>query len=103
MDLLASLLAGVARNTDKIMARHMATSSLAAQAKGGERPRPSTAVTEAPLPKSVSTTSIMPKGAAKCKGLKEGRIINYHILENTRRFVLYRITSGLRRYFLGKI
>ena len=69
IDLLASLFAGVAKNTDNIMARHMATSSFAAQAKGGLRPRPSTAVTDAPLANNVSTTSIMPRGAAKCKGL----------------------------------
>ena len=71
IDLLASLLAGVAKNTDNIMAKQVATSSFGAQAKGGERLRPSTAVTEAPLAKSVSVTSIIPKGAAKCKGLQK--------------------------------
>ena len=70
IDLLASLLAGVAKNTDNIMAKQVATSSFGAQAKGGDRLRPSTAVTEAPLAKSVSVTSIIPKGAAKCRGLQ---------------------------------
>merc|ERR1712109_419228 len=66
IDLLALLLAGVAKNTDNIIAKHMATSSLAAQARGGESPLESTAVMDAPLVNRVSTTSIIPKGAAKC-------------------------------------
>ena len=70
IDLLALLLAGVAKNTDNIIAKHMATSSLAAHARGGETPLESTAVMDAPLVSRVSTTSIIPKGAAKCKGLK---------------------------------
>ena len=76
IDLLASLLAGVAKNTDNIMAKQVATSSFGAQARGGERLRPSTAVTEAPLAKSVSVTSIIPKGAAKCRGLQNKIIIS---------------------------
>ena len=76
IDLLASLLAGVAKNTDNIMAKQVATSSFGAQAKGGDRLRPSTAVTEAPLAKSVSVTSIIPKGAAKCRGLQNKIIIS---------------------------
>ena len=47
------------------MAKQVATSSLAAQANGGERPLESTAVIDAPLVNNVSTTSIMPRGAAK--------------------------------------
>ena len=70
IDLLALLLAGVAKNTDNIIAKHMATSSLAAHARGGESPLESTAVMDAPLVSRVSTTSIIPKGAAKCIGLK---------------------------------
>ena len=73
IDLRASLLAGVAKNTDKIMAKQVATSSLAAQANGGERPLESTAVIDAPLVNNVSTTSIMPKGAAKWRGLQNGQ------------------------------
>ena len=70
IDRRASLLAGVAKNTDNIMAKHMATSSLAAHDKAGESPLESTAVMDAPLISRVSTTSHMPKGAAKCRGLK---------------------------------
>ena len=58
------------------MAKQVATSSFGAQAKGGDRLRPSTAVTEAPLAKSVSVTSIIPKGAAKCRGLQNKIIIS---------------------------
>ena len=71
IDLLASLLAGVAKNTERIMAKQVATSSLAAQARAGESPLESTAVIDAPLVSSISTTSIMPNGAAKCNGLKK--------------------------------
>ena len=69
MDRRASLLAGVAKKTDKIMARHMATSSLAAHDNAGDKPLESTAVIDAPLLRRFSTTSHMPRGAAKCKGL----------------------------------
>ena len=67
------------------MARHMATSSLAAQANGGERPLESTAVMDAPLVSKVSTTSIIPRGAAKCKGLwglkvKVEKIISRYVI-----------------------
>ena len=75
IDLLASLLAGVAKNTERIMAKQVATSSLAAQARAGESPLESTAVIDAPLVSSISTTSIMPNGAAKCNGLKKFKLI----------------------------
>jgi len=69
IDLRASLLAGVAKNTERIIAKQVATSSLAAQANAGESPLESTAVIDAPLVRSISTTSIMPNGAAKWSGL----------------------------------
>ena len=83
IDLLALLLAGVAKNTDNIIAKHMATSSLAAHASGGEFPLESTAVMDAPLVSRVSTTSIIPKGAAKCKGLQ----IKIILINNSYKFV----------------
>ena len=70
IDLRASLLAGVAKNTDRIIAKQVATSSLTAHANAGERPLESIAVIDAPLVMSISTTSIMPNGAAKWSGLE---------------------------------
>ena len=74
------------------MARHMATSSFAAQAKGGLRPRPSTAVTDAPLANNVSTTSIMPKGAAKCKGLNQEKMAETVLVVTNE---IFELTFGL--------
>ncbi len=64
------LLPAFDKKTDKIIAKHMATSSFEAHANGGEIPFESTEVTEAPRARSVSVTSIRPLGAARCKGLK---------------------------------
>ena len=52
------------------MARHVDTSSLGAHASAGDRPLESKDVTEQPLDNRVSVTSIMPLGAAICRGLK---------------------------------
>ena len=70
IDFLAdSVCIGVAKQTCKIMARHDATSSLGAHANAGDRPLESKDVTEQPLDRRVSVTSIIPFGATICRGL----------------------------------
>ena len=50
--------------------RERSRSPRGAQARAGESPLESTAVIDAPLVMSISTTSIMPNGAAKWSGLE---------------------------------